>query len=89
MSATAAGIVATSEVVFAFLFAWAWLRETLDLVQIAGAAVVVAGILLAQTSRANVALDADLAIGTGSVPNPDLPPTPQSNTSSKNVGGVA
>ena len=62
MSATAAGIVATSEVVFAFLFAWAWLGEQLDGVQIIGAVVVLVGIILAQTARANSVVDADLAI---------------------------
>jgi drug/metabolite transporter (DMT)-like permease len=62
MSATAAGIIATSEVIFAFAFAWFWLRETLNGIQIAGAAVVLVGIVLAQTSRSKSAIDADLAL---------------------------
>jgi drug/metabolite transporter (DMT)-like permease len=73
MSATAAGVVATSEVVFAFLVAWAWLGEQLDGVQIVGAVVVLVGIVLAQTARANSVVDADLAL------------RPQENISS-NVG---
>jgi drug/metabolite transporter (DMT)-like permease len=69
LSATAAGIVASSEVIFAFLAAWLWLGEQLDLVQIAGAAVVLVGIVLAQTARSTkTVVDADLAIRTGSVP---------------------
>ncbi len=62
MSATAAGIIASSEVIFAFLFAWAWLGQQLNPLQIAGAAVVLAGIVLAQSARANKVVDADLAI---------------------------
>ncbi|NEM91665.1 EamA family transporter [Galbitalea soli] len=62
LSATAAGVVATSEVVFAFLVAWLWLGEGLDLVQILGAAVVLVGIVLAQTARAEKSVDADLAL---------------------------
>ena len=62
LSATAAGIVATSEVIFAFLFAWLWLGEGLDTVQLVGAAVVLVGIILAQTARAQKVVDADLAL---------------------------
>ena len=51
LSATAVGILAASEVLFAFLVAWAWLGETLVAIQIAGAAVVLGGIVLAQTAR--------------------------------------
>jgi drug/metabolite transporter (DMT)-like permease len=51
LTATAAGIVASAEVVFAFAVAWVWLGETLDPVGVAGAAVVLAGILLAQSAR--------------------------------------
>ena len=36
LTATAAGIVASAEVIFAFLVAWLWLGEQLDLLQIAG-----------------------------------------------------
>jgi drug/metabolite transporter (DMT)-like permease len=63
LSATAAGIVASSEVIFAFLAAWLWLGEQLDLLQIAGAAVVLIGIVLAQTARSSkTVVDADLAL---------------------------
>ena len=51
VNATAAGILASSEVLFAFLVAWLWLGETLDVVQLAGAAVVLVGIVVAQTAR--------------------------------------
>jgi drug/metabolite transporter (DMT)-like permease len=69
LSATAAGIVASSEVIFAFLVAWLWLGEQLDALQVAGAAVVLIGIVLAQTARSSkTVVDADLAIRTGSVP---------------------
>lgn len=63
LSATAAGIVASSEVIFAFVVAWLWLGEQLAPVQIAGAAVVLAGIILAQTARSTkTVVDADLAL---------------------------
>lgn len=63
LSATAAGIVASSEVLFAFVVAWLWLGEQLTLVQVAGAAVVLAGIVLAQTARSTkTVVDADLAL---------------------------
>jgi drug/metabolite transporter (DMT)-like permease len=51
LSATAVGILASAEVLFAFLVAWLWLGETLIAVQIAGAALVLAGIVIAQTAR--------------------------------------
>lgn len=63
LSATAAGIVASSEVLFAFVVAWLWLGERLSLLQIAGAGVVLAGIVLAQTARSSkTVVDADLAL---------------------------
>ena len=62
LSATAAGIIASSEIIFAFLVAWIWLGEGLDPLQLGGAAVVLAGIILAQTARANKVVDADLAL---------------------------
>ncbi len=62
MKATALGIIASSEVLFAFVIAWLWLGQQLNLAQVAGAAVVLAGIVLAQTARANKVVDADLAI---------------------------
>lgn len=73
VSATTAGLIATSEVLFAFLVAWAWLGETLALVQILGAAVVFGGIIAGQTAR----VEADDAIaGPGDVPA--VPVAPES-----------
>ena len=51
ISATRAGIVAMLEPVAGTLVAYAWLGESLGAVQAAGGAVVLAGILLAQTAR--------------------------------------
>jgi drug/metabolite transporter (DMT)-like permease len=49
--ATRVGAVAMLEPVVAAIVAWAWLRESLSASQLAGAAVVLAGICLAQTAR--------------------------------------
>ncbi|CAN5296283.1 EamA family transporter [soil metagenome] len=62
LPATAAGIVASSEVLFAFVVAWIWLGEGLDVAQIIGAAIVLVGIVLAQTARQGKVVDADLAL---------------------------
>jgi drug/metabolite transporter (DMT)-like permease len=51
LSATRASIVMTLEPVVATVVAWAWLGETLGAIQLAGGAVVIAGILLAQSAR--------------------------------------
>jgi drug/metabolite transporter (DMT)-like permease len=51
VSATRVGIAAMLEPVVATIVAWAWLRESLSPVQLAGAAVVLAGVVLAQTAR--------------------------------------
>lgn len=67
LKATAGGIIASSEVIFAFVVAWLWLGEELSALQFVGAAIVLAGIIVAQTSRPGVALDADLAIATDKV----------------------
>ena len=61
LRATPAGIIASSEVIFAFVVAWLWLGEELGALQLVGAAIVLVGIILAQTSRASKVLDADLA----------------------------
>jgi drug/metabolite transporter (DMT)-like permease len=61
LSATAAGIVSASEVLFAFGFAFLWLGETLDGVQLVGVLLVLAGIVVAQTARAGKPIDLDLA----------------------------
>ena len=62
LKATAGGIVASSEVIFAFVVAWLWLGEELSPLQLVGAAIVLAGIILAQTARPNKVVDADLAL---------------------------
>jgi drug/metabolite transporter (DMT)-like permease len=49
--ATRASIVATLEPVVATVVAWLWLRESFGAAQLAGGAVVLGGILLAQTAR--------------------------------------
>jgi drug/metabolite transporter (DMT)-like permease len=49
---TTAGLVATVEPVFASIVAWLWLEQVLTGWQIAGGLVVLTGIVLAQTARA-------------------------------------
>lgn len=51
LSATRASIVMTLEPVVATVVAWAWLGESLGATQLLGGAVVIAGILLAQSAR--------------------------------------
>src|SRR3954453_9899771 len=51
LSATRTGVTAMLEPVLAIVVAWAWLGESLDATQIAGAAATLAGISLALTSR--------------------------------------
>ena len=62
LKATRSGIVATSEILFAFLFAFVLLGETLNVGQIIGATVVLIGIVIAQTARDGHAVEADLAL---------------------------
>lgn len=64
LSATAAGVVSSAEVIFAFLVAWLWLGEGLNPLQIGGAVVVLVGIIIAQTARINKVVLADLALTT-------------------------
>lgn len=51
LSATSVGVISTGETVMAFFFAWAWLNEKIDGIQALGGILVIAGIVLAQTSR--------------------------------------
>ena len=51
VTATTAGIVAMLEPVVGALVGWLWLRESLDAVQLAGAAVVLAAVGIAQSAR--------------------------------------
>lgn len=72
LSATAAGIVATSEIAFAFVTAWLWLQEDLTVLQIVGASIVLGGIVVAQSARtSDVVVQADLALETGPIMLPD------------------
>jgi drug/metabolite transporter (DMT)-like permease len=56
LSATAVGIIATAETVFATVFAWAWLQENVTALQVMGGLVVIGGIVLAETARGSSAL---------------------------------
>jgi drug/metabolite transporter (DMT)-like permease len=82
LTATAAGIVSASEVIFAFVFAYLWLGEVLDSVQMLGAALVLAGIVIAQTARANKVVDLNLT-------SQDLamPPRPTDTSAIPTVSG--
>jgi len=51
LRATAVGVISTAETVMAFFFGWAWLNEEIDGLQALGGLLVIAGIVLAQTSR--------------------------------------
>ncbi len=51
LSASRVAIVAMLEPVAGAFIAWAWLAESLDTVQVTGAAIVLVGIVLAQTAR--------------------------------------
>lgn len=51
LPATTVGILATFEPVAAAVVAWAWLGESLLVVQVVGGLIVVAGIVLAETAR--------------------------------------
>jgi drug/metabolite transporter (DMT)-like permease len=51
LSATLVGVIATLETILAAIFALLWLGELISLTQALGGMVVVAGIVLAQTSR--------------------------------------
>lgn len=64
---TRAGVVSSSEIVFAFLVAWIWLGEALNWIQLVGGAVVLFGIVLAQTARPGTYVDPDLAVATGPI----------------------
>jgi drug/metabolite transporter (DMT)-like permease len=73
LKATRSGIVATSEVLFAFLAAWLILGESLNVVQLVGAGIVLVGVVLAQSARENRALVADPALDTSETSRPKEP----------------
>ena len=64
LTATAAGVVSSAEVIFAFVVAWLWLGEGLNPLQLGGTVVVLVGIIIAQTARINKVVLADLALTT-------------------------
>jgi drug/metabolite transporter (DMT)-like permease len=51
LNATGVGVISTAETVFAFLFAYLWLGEKIDFLQLIGGSLVIAGIVVAQFSR--------------------------------------
>lgn len=69
-SATAVGVAASSEVLFAFAIAWVWLGETLTALQVAGSIVVFGGIVLAQTARQSPAAAPLEPPAVGEIPSP-------------------
>lgn len=70
LSATPAGVLSTGEVLFAFLFGWLWLGETLQGVQFIGVVLVIVGIVLAQTARKSHPIDLNLATRELELPPP-------------------
>lgn len=82
MSATSAGIIAASEIIWAFVVAWAWLGESLTVTQLAGVITVAVGIVIAQTARVASAPDA-IATGPVTMPVPVLPPRTPPSTSTE------
>ncbi len=69
MSATSAGIIASSEIIWAFAVAWVWLGESLTPSQVLGVVVVATGIVIAQTARAPQSPD-PMALGPVTMPIP-------------------
>lgn len=53
LSATAVGVIATAETVFASVFAWLWLGEAMTSLEVFGGFIVISGIVLAEISRSN------------------------------------
>jgi len=51
LSATAVGVIATAETIFASAFAWIWLNESMSTIEVIGGIIVVCGIVIAETSR--------------------------------------
>jgi drug/metabolite transporter (DMT)-like permease len=51
LNATGVGVISTAETVFACLFAYLWLGENMDFLQLIGGTLVIAGIVVAQFSR--------------------------------------
>lgn len=53
LNATGVGVISTAETVFAFLFAYLWIGEEIDFLQLIGGTLVIAGIVVTQISRGN------------------------------------
>ncbi|MBU6144300.1 MAG: EamA family transporter [Acidobacteria bacterium] len=53
LSATAVGVIATAETIFASAFAWVWLNESMTTIEVIGGLIVVCGIIIAETSRSS------------------------------------
>ncbi len=51
LSASAVGVIATAETIFATVFAWLWLKEDMSSLEVFGGLIVITGIVLAETSR--------------------------------------
>ena len=51
LTASKVGIASTSETVFAFVFGYLWLAQMVDFAQAIGGALVIVGIVVAQTAR--------------------------------------
>ncbi len=73
VSATMAGLIATSEVVFAFAVAWVWLDEALSTVHLVGAGLACIGIAIGQTSRKE---PGETVAGPGGSPGVPVVPAP-------------
>lgn len=79
VSATMAGLIATSEVIFAFAVAWAWLGEVLSTVHIVGAGLACVGIAIGQTARVE---PTETVAGPGG--SPGVPTVPDAATPDEN-----
>jgi drug/metabolite transporter (DMT)-like permease len=77
LRATPAGVLSTGEVLFAFLFGWLWLGETLQPIQMLGVVFVIVGILVAQTARKGHPVDLNLATSELELPRLKELPQPQ------------
>ncbi len=77
IGATRVGLIGTAEPPLAGLIAWAVLGETLNRVQVLGAGVVLTGIVLAETARAEpIISESDLPIASGAIGTFGIDPTP-------------
>lgn len=72
ISATTSGLLASSEVVFAFVVAWIWLGEALTQVEIFGSVLVLVAIVVAQTARQRRSVASQGEAFAASVP-PEVP----------------